>query len=279
MLIGSYIKVLYFVCRISNVSYQRKFIFRNYKNELFLQWIKTYYFGCMMVALKTLSLKIIRKGKSEGNNVSISQAVIAGWTGRDLGKVKEHIKELQKLGIKPPTMMPLFYRVGVSRLTIADKIEVTGTDSSGEAEFVILQIKDELFVGVGSDHTDRKVESFGITASKQLCDKPLSRNIWSFDEVVGHWDNLILRSWIIRNNDRQLYQEGSLDNISRPEQLLERFVNSGGVLLGGTVMFGGTVPAIGGIQPAERFEFELEDPILNRRLEHAYDISTLPIVE
>ena len=46
-----------------------------------------------MVALKTLSLKIIRKGKSEGNNVSISQAIIAGWTGRDLAKVKEHIEE------------------------------------------------------------------------------------------------------------------------------------------------------------------------------------------
>ena len=232
-----------------------------------------------MVAIKSLSLEIIRKGKSEDNTISIAQAVIAGWTGRDLTKVKEHIDELETLGIKPPTMMPLFYRVGVSRLTISDKIEVSGTESSGEAEFILLQNKDELFVGVGSDHTDRKVETFGITASKQICDKPLSRNIWPFEEVVSHWDDLILRSWIVRNTDRQLYQEGSLYNICRPEQLIERFVNSGGALLGGTIMFGGTVPAIGGIQPAERFEFELEDPILNRRLEHAYDIFSLPIVE
>lgn len=232
-----------------------------------------------MVALKTLSLMIISKDETEDANVSISQAIIAGWTGRDLAKVKEHIEELEKLGIKPPTMTPLFYRVGVSRLTISDRVEVSGLDSSGEAEFVLLQYKGELFVGVGSDHTDRKVESFGITASKQMCDKPLSRNIWPFKEVSGHWDELILRSWIIRDGDRYLYQEGSLDNLCRPEKLVEKFVNSSGVLSAGTIMFGGTVPAIGGLQSAERFEFELEDPILNRRLEHAYEISTLPIVE
>ncbi len=232
------------------------------------------------MAIKTLSLTIIRKDQSGDHNVPIFQTVIAGWTGRDLAKVKEHVEELQKLGIKPPTTVPLFYRVGVSRLTVSDKIEVSGTDSSGEVEFVLLQIKERLFVGVGSDHTDRQVETFGITASKQMCDKPLSQSIWPFEEVSGHWDELILRSWIIRdNNGRQLYQEGSLANISRPQQLIERYINSSGNLSAGTIIFGGTVPAIGGIQPTERFEFELEDPILNRRLVHAYDISTLPIVE
>jgi hypothetical protein len=42
-------------------------------------------------------------------------------------------------------------------------------------------------------------------------------------------------------------------------------------------MFGGTLPAIGSIQPAERFEFELEDPVLGRRISHGYDIVTLAI--
>ena len=55
-----------------------------------------------MVAIKTLSLTIISKDQSENHNVPIFQAVIAGWTGRDLAKVKEHVEELQKLGIFYP---------------------------------------------------------------------------------------------------------------------------------------------------------------------------------
>ena len=30
------------------------------------------------------------------------------------------------------------------------------------------------FVGLGSDHTDRKVESYSVTVSKQMCDKPIA---------------------------------------------------------------------------------------------------------
>ncbi|MFL5113964.1 MAG: DUF2848 family protein, partial [Microvirga sp.] len=51
-----------------------------------------------------------------------------------------------------------------------------------------------------------------------------------------------------------------------------------GRLLPGTLMFGGTLSAIGGIRPATRFEIELEDPVTGRRLRHAYDIACLPVV-
>ncbi len=29
------------------------------------------------------------------------------------------------------------------------------------------------YLGIGSDHTDRKVETYNITVSKQMCDKPV----------------------------------------------------------------------------------------------------------
>jgi hypothetical protein len=38
------------------------------------------------------------------------------------------------------------------------------------------------------------------------------------------------------------------------------------------------VGAIGGIRPASRFGMELEDPVLNRKMTHAYDIVALPVV-
>ena len=47
----------------------------------------------------------------------------------------------------------------------------------------------------------------------------------------------------------------------------------------GTAMFGGTLPAIGGIRPAERFEFELEDPVRRRSIRHGYDVLVLPMAD
>ena len=37
------------------------------------------------------------------------------------------------------------------------------------------------------------------------------------------------------------------------------------------------MPAIGGIRYGERFECELEDPVLSRKLHLVYDITELPI--
>ena len=43
-------------------------------------------------------------------------------------------------------------------------------------------------------------------------------------------------------------------------------------------MFGGTFAAKGGIRPADRFEFELEDPVLKRKISHGYDVITMPVL-
>ena len=50
-----------------------------------------------------------------------------------------------------------------------------------------------------------------------------------------------------------------------------------GKLPDGCVMFGGTFAAKGGIRPADRFEFELEDPVIKRTIRHAYDVIALPV--
>ena len=63
---------------------------------------------------------------------AISQAVIAGWTGRDAIALEKHIRELQELGVAPPSSTPIFYRVSTSRLVTASVIEVIGDRSSGE---------------------------------------------------------------------------------------------------------------------------------------------------
>ncbi len=207
----------------------------------------------------------------------IDRAVIAGWTGRDPVARDKHIAELEAVGIARPASTPIYYRVSARRLTMADSIEVCGTDTSGEVEFVLIGWQGRIFVGAGSDHTDRKVEAYNVTVSKQMCDKVVAPTLWDFEEVAAHWDRLILRSHAWIGGKRVLYQEGTLDAMLPVAELIERGFG-GRQLPDGCAMFGGTFAAKGGIRPADRFEFELEDPVLKRTIRHAYDVITLPVL-
>ena len=206
----------------------------------------------------------------------IDQLVIAGWTGRDPVARDSHIAELEALGIARPASTPIYYRVSARRLTLEDEIEVCGAESSGEVEFVLIGWQGRIFVGCGSDHTDRKVESYGVTVSKQMCDKPIASVLWEIEDVIGHWDRMVLRSHAVIGGKRELYQEGTLEAMLPVDALIKRGFD-GGRLPDGCAMFGGTFAAKGGIRPASRFEFALEDPVLKRTIRHAYDVITLPV--
>ncbi len=209
----------------------------------------------------------------------VNSLIIAGWAGRDRAKMEAHIQELEALGVARPKAMPTYYRVAAARLNTDPAIQNTGDSSSGEAEAVLLEQDGRLYVGLGSDHTDRRVEAYGVTVSKQMCDKPIADTFWPLDEVVDHWDSLVLRSWAVIGAERVLYQDGSLADLLSPEALIRGCADAAGTLPDRTAMFCGTVPAIGGVRPAARFECELQDPVLSRRISLAYDVEVLPIKE
>jgi hypothetical protein len=205
----------------------------------------------------------------------IRQLIIAGWTGRNRDAVEKHIRELEAIGVRRPKTTPIFYRVSASLLTTEDTIDVLGENSSGEVECVLHAIDGDIFVGIGSDHTDRKAEAIGVSLSKQMCAKPVSRQAWRFEDVAAHWDRLVLRSFVHANGARRLYQEGSVATMRPPEELC-RLWGGDSRLPQGSSMFCGTLAVHGGIATAGRFEMELEDPVLNRRIAHAYDVKMLP---
>ena len=206
---------------------------------------------------------------------AIKSLVIAGWTGRNVEALEAHIKELEAIGVKRPKSVPIFYRVACSLLTTAGSIEVMADKSSGEVEFVLFALDDGLWLGVGSDHTDRKAETVGVTLSKQLCAKPVGATLWRYDEVKPHWDKLVLRSFVPDGGKRRLYQEGPVTNMRSPEELI-RLYTGGDRLAAGTAMFCGTFAVHGGISYEGMFEMELDDPVLKRKLGHSYRIVSLP---
>ncbi|QRG07637.1 DUF2848 domain-containing protein [Xanthobacter dioxanivorans] len=221
-----------------------------------------------------LHFTIHADGRAYEETLLVRHAVIAGWTGRDKAALEKHIVELEELGVARPASTPIYYRVAAARLTTADAIECTGPDSSGEVEFMVVQSGGRRWLGIGSDHTDRKVETYGITVSKQMCDKPVAPELWALDEVLPHWDSLVLRAHAVIGGETVLYQEGSVAAMLPPGEILDGYAAGFG---DGTAMFCGTLAARGGIRPAERFAFEIEDPVLGRVIRHAYDVTVLPI--
>jgi hypothetical protein len=224
-----------------------------------------------------LPLALLNGSDTQERNVAINTAVIAGWTGRDPVAVEKHIVELEALGVQRPASTPIFYRVAAARLTTGNEIEASGTQSGGEVEYLLLRHGGRTWVGVGSDHTDREVEKLGVTISKQMCDKPIAPQFWAYDEVAPHWDRLILRSFVVENGKRAVYQDGPVAAMLHPKDLLARFA-ADGALPDDTLMFCGTLAAHGGVRATEQFAFEIEDPVLGRKIAHAYQVVTLPVL-
>ena len=211
---------------------------------------------------------------------SIDRLIVAGWTGRDLDAVEQHIAELAAVGVRRPATVPCFYRLGANLLTHAPAIDVAGCHSSGEVEVVLISLAEGLHVGVGSDHTDRRVETYGVTVSKQMCPKPVSRELWAFRDIESHWDDLVLRSWVTRQGTRELYQEGPVSRMLAADDLIGRYLGGrGDALPVGTAMYCGTLTVNGAIRGGERFEIELEDPRLKRTLRHAYAARCLEMAD
>src|SRR3954451_14217327 len=135
-----------------------------------------------------LSFDLHERHGKQPITVQPAALIVAGWTGRDEAALRHHIEELAALGVPRPSSVPVFYRNSSLNLTQAPVVEVLGPDTSGEVEPVIVAVGDQLWLTVGSDHTDRKAETQGIALSKQLCPKQLRRDLWRVDDISCHWD-------------------------------------------------------------------------------------------
>ncbi|MBN1957221.1 MAG: DUF2848 family protein [Desulfuromonadales bacterium] len=226
------------------------------------------------MSAKTLSLMCDSKPLS----VVIDRLIVAGWVGKDTVALQKHIDELAELGVEPPGRTPTYMSLSPDILTTAEEVSAIAATSSGEVEAVLVRDRDGvLYLGVGSDHTDRDFERYSIPASKQMCPKPLAREIWLFEDVEDHLGQLVLRSWMTDDQGHEvLYQEGDLNANRELKELLQGMPNDCVSPGQSFCLYCGTFPAIGGLRYGRKFIFEIYDPILKRSLKHHYEVETLP---
>ena len=156
-------------------------------------------------------------------------------------------------------------------------IEVYSGETCGEAEYVLLiENESRIYVGLGSDHTDRKLEEWDIPRAKQICPNVIGETVWALEDVADHWDELSLRCRQIADGQEILYQEGKLARLMAPGELMAFVRSKVGTPLDGTIIFSGTLAALtGGFVYGTKLYAELTDPKLNRRLAFEYDIHSL----
>jgi len=225
--------------------------------------------------MKQLFMLEEKRGRREVS-FEIKGAILCGYTGRDQEAVKRHIEELRKEGVKPPPSVPMFYPKPPGGIALDELMYVQGHETSGEIEYVLLVQTQGLLVGLGSDHTDRELERLDILKSKQVCPSILSRSLWNYQEIKDHWDRIEIRSWATKEGTKGLYQESTLATILPPEELIRLVRQKVRGSLEGIALYSGTPPLkTEGIIFADRFEGELYDPILQRKLPLNYSIRTL----
>lgn len=219
----------------------------------------------------TLELDVVRGAAVERWSPQVRAVLNAGWSGRDAARVRAHVEEMRALGVPPPKEVPIVFPVARAMLTQDRAIEIYVPESSGEVEYVMIAARDRVAITVGSDHTDRKVESISIELSKRVCPNVMARTAWEYAEVAGHIDDLILRGWVREGGGWHLYQEAPVGSLLPPAHWLGRLeAGLGGP--GAVVLFSGTIPTVGGaLRYGDGFRISIEDPRRRRTITHEYE--------
>jgi len=106
-----------------------------------------------------------------------------------------------------------------------------------------------------------------------MCVNVISIEVWRYEEVTGRWNDLILRSWVEKEGQRELYQEARLETYMKVEDLINMVKGEVTSDLNGMVFYGGTIPVLSGeICFSRRFEAELVDEQMGRSLSLAYSV-------
>jgi hypothetical protein len=227
---------------------------------------------------RTLHLQVASRSGMTPLVLAFDTLICGGFSGRNQAEIDRHVEELRAHGLEAPSKTPIFFKVSTNQATTESVVEVQTGHTSGEVEFVLLCAGGEpRWVTVGSDHTDRDMEKHSIAGSKQMYPKIVAPIVWPLAEVREHWDELVLRSWVQVGGERRLYQEDTLQAMLPPTQFLAAAVREYSPSdFQRTLVFSGTVATLGGeLLFGERFDMELFDPVLDRRIQHSYAVQLL----
>ena len=219
---------------------------------------------------------VLKKLSGEENvNIDFDQLLVIGFAGRNIEKTMEHIRELEEqLGVPAPKQIPTIFECSLELLTQGKDIKFVGNKTSGEVEYIIVKSGEKIYIGLGSDHTDRELESVSIPKAKQVSPKPIAGELWDYEEVKDHWDQIKLVSYQTINGEEVKYQDGTLADILPVEKILSVLTERVGHI-DNSIIYSGTVPVLDGFKYGDNFRSLMIDEALNRSIEFNYDVNVI----
>ncbi|WP_372999296.1 DUF2848 family protein [Lutispora sp.] len=225
--------------------------------------------------MKTINFKLQRMSGEEDLALSYDELLVIGYAGRNMEKTMEHIKELEEqLGVPAPKKIPTIFECSHELLTQEKDIKFVGSKTSGEVEYVIVLYNDNIYIGLGSDHTDRELESVSVPKAKQVCPKPISKELWDYNDLKDHWDSIKLISYQTINGVEEVYQDGTLADILPVEKILEELKERVGDIKN-SIIYSGTVPLLKGFAYGDNFRCMMVDEVLNRTIALDYNVQVI----
>ncbi|OLR64393.1 MULTISPECIES: DUF2848 family protein [Peptoniphilus] len=220
------------------------------------------------------NLKFILNDKTIDFN--FDKVYVIGYAGRNMEKTQEHIDELEReLGVKPPKRIPTIFEVSKEIVTQDTELKFVGEQTSGEVEYIILIKNGRIYITVGSDHTDRGLESVSIFKSKQVCLKPIAKEIWDYDDIKDHWDSIKLVSSQVINGKEIEYQNDTLASILPVEKIITELKERVGNIEN-SIIYSGTVPLVDGFKYGNKFNSKMVDDVLGKTINLNYEINVIP---
>jgi hypothetical protein len=223
-----------------------------------------------------LEFKVEKGGNESLLELEIKRLVHCGRTARDQLRLPQHAALAPSAtGDRRPVHGAIAFLVPAVNATHSQKIQAYDVKNNAEVEPVIFFDEQErMYITVGSDHADRNLESTAGPKSKLWMPKIISGEAWLYEHVKDHWDYLILRMWGYPESIRKPYMDDKISEILSPEALLKVVREQCNLPdFKNTVIFCGSVPYLTeGPLWSQAWDFEMFDPVLNRKISHHYDV-------
>ncbi len=224
----------------------------------------------------TYEFEVCELNKTYRKEFEITTLCGLGFTSRYRENIQAHIDEQLKLGIQTSTEIPHYFLIWPGLLDFSYDIFVVGHDTTGEIEFTIMKDEEnEIYIGLISDHCDRKISALRVTKSKQASCKPVCKQIWRYRDIKNHWDKIQLESFQYVNGECRPYQKGSLADYIPLEEIIT-FSEKSMKQKEHYLVMSGTVATIDGYFENQGFLGRMIDPVLNRMLTVDYRLSIFP---
>ncbi|BAH49667.1 DUF2848 domain-containing protein [Rhodococcus opacus] len=211
-------------------------------------------------------------------NVEVTTLLNAGYAGRNQEEVASHIAELAELGVPAPTTIPALYPISPYLAQQATTVSVQHGRTSGEAEWALVIIDDDVLLTVACDHTDRDLEVHSVAWSKNAAPDVLGSRAWRLSEIADRLDDITLSAWVGEGEGEPstLIQSGTLADLLAPKYWLD-VLRERGLHTPGTVLVSGTISMRHGVnQFADAWKVEMRDPSTGDALTCSYRTVRMP---